>query len=346
MQSATQINSRRRRVISQKRNTKKKAVAILGSCTILVCAVLFFTVIHNFSLSKGQDINNSYKSPLPSQLTNRFMVSKPYDNWMPKKNYYPFPPNLPKPSLTASSALSYDLTTNQVLLEKNGEMRLPIASLTKVMTSIIAVENMPLVLPITIPKKAAEIGENSMGLTSGEKISLENLLYGLYLNSGNDAAEAIAEGSPVGRDTFTYLMNKKAEDMGLTNTHFTNPTGLEGDGSQYSTVYDLLTITRYALQNPEIARISSTYEYIIPSSDTHKQYRLFNETNLLTSYPGVKGVKTGFTYEAGYCLITYLEYKGHKIISILLNSDNRRQEMKELLDYSLKVQNIKPPPHG
>ena len=184
-----------------------------------------------------------------------------------------------------------------------------------------------------------------MGLTEGEILKLEDLLYGLVLLSGNDAAETIAEGSPFGRDNFVYLMNKRAEELGLTDTRFTNPSGLEGDGDQYSTAYDLLVISRYALQNPDFSEIVSTVTHDIPASSEHNAYYLFNETNLLTSYPGVKGVKTGYTNEAGLCLVTYLEYKGHKIIAVLLNAQNRRQEMKDLLDYSLKTLGVEPPPH-
>ena len=125
-----------------------------------------------------------------------------------------------------------------------------------------------------------------------------------------------------------------------------NPSGLQGDGEQYTTAYDLLVITRYALDHfPVVSKIAATYEYVISSTHTHKEYDLYNETNLLTSYPGVKGLKTGYTPEAGLCLVTYLEYKGHKIVGIILNSENRRQEMKDLLDYSLNYFGVKPPIH-
>jgi D-alanyl-D-alanine carboxypeptidase len=140
-------------------------------------------------------------------------------------------------------------------------------------------------------------------------------------------------------------MNRKAEYLGLTDTHFTNPSGLEGDGKQYSTAVDLLVMTRYALQKKEFSDVAATYEYDIAATDKHKEYHLYNETNLLTTYPGVKGVKTGYTYEAGLCLVSYLDYEGHQIIAIVLNAQNRRQEMKDLLDYSLKVLGVKPPLH-
>jgi D-alanyl-D-alanine carboxypeptidase (penicillin-binding protein 5/6) len=141
-------------------------------------------------------------------------------------------------------------------------------------------------------------------------------------------------------------MNDKVKALGLADTHYTNPSGLEGDGDQYTTAYDLFVITKYALENyPLLGQVVQTPFYNIPQTNTHRSYDLYNETNLLTSYPGVKGVKTGYTPEAGYCLITYLEYKDHKIIAVLLGSENRRQEMKDILDYSLTTEGITPPKH-
>ena len=142
-------------------------------------------------------------------------------------------------------------------------------------------------------------------------------------------------------------MNSKVKALGLFDTNFINPSGLEGDGSQYTTAYDLTVITRYALSNFSLFdTIVSTFDYIIPYSPSHKAFYLENETNLLTSYPGVKGVKTGYTPEAGLCLVTYLDYNGHKIIAVILGSDDRRGEMIELLDYSLETLGITPPQHG
>lgn len=249
-------------------------------------------------------------------------------------------------STTAVSALSYDISTNTLLYGKNMDSKLPIASLTKIMTAIIALEELDIATHVTVSKKAAEIGESSMGLSEGEQLTVEDLLYGLILHSANDAAETIAETSSMGRQGFIHLMNRRAEEMGLSQTRFTNPSGLQGDGEQYSTVKELLVITRYALQNPDFTKIASTYQYDIPQTPNHKAFTLFNETNLLTTYPGVKGVKTGFTDEAGMCLVTYLDYEGHQIIAILLNSENRRQEMKDLLDYSLLKLGMDPPPHN
>lgn len=250
------------------------------------------------------------------------------------------------PQITARSAYVYDLTTERVLFEKDPSLRVPMASLTKIMTAIVALEH-PKVDDTYVVQGRDLVGEDSMGLSAGESLALSDLLYGLILHSGNDAAEVLADNYPSGRDAFITTMNLKAQALGLQNTHFTNPTGLEGDGQQYTTAQDLVVMTRYALENfPLFGQIAATFDYYIPPSSTHKDYSLENETNLISSYPGVKGVKTGYTPEAGLCLVTYLEYGGHKIIAVLLGSDDRRGEMKELLDFSLKSVGVSPPAHG
>ncbi len=246
-------------------------------------------------------------------------------------------------SLTAQSILMYDLTTNKILYQRDAKERMPMASLTKIMTAIIALENPKSDDKYYVPKEAI-VGEDSMGVNPGQVFSRKELLYGLMLPSGNDAAEVLAYNYHSGRDGFMKTMNDKALAMGLINTRFSNPSGLQGDGVQYTTANDLLVMTRYALEKfPLFREIVSTAEYELPETSTHPAFTLVNETNLLTTYPGVKGVKTGYTPEAGLCLITYLDYDGHKIVGIILNSQNRRGEMKELLDYSLKALGKEPP---
>lgn len=246
--------------------------------------------------------------------------------------------------LTAKSVLMYDLTTDKALFEKNPKERMPMASLTKVMTAIVSMEN-PRADDAYVVRPEHLVGEDSMGLEAGEVLTLEELLYGIMLPSGNDASEVLASNFPGGREAFIRAMDDKAKALGLNDTRFSNPSGLQGDGVQYTTTYDLLVITRYALENFALfAEIVAQAEHHLPATSTHKEFYLANATNLLTTYPGVKGVKTGFTPEAGLCLITYIEYGGHRMIGILLNSENRRGEMKELLDYSLKSVGVEPPP--
>lgn len=246
--------------------------------------------------------------------------------------------------LTAQGILMYDLTTDKVLYEREAKTRRPMASLTKIMTAIVAIEN-PRPDNKYVVGPEAIVGEDSMGVTPGEVFTLEELLYGLMLPSGNDAAEVIANNYPQGRTAFIKAMNDKAKAIGAVDTQFSNPSGLQGDGIQYTTPYDLLIMTKYALDRyPLFSQIVATATYEMPATATHGPFSLVNETNLLTTYQGVKGVKTGFTPEAGLCLVTYMEYGNHKVIGILLNSQNRRGEMKQLLDYSLKSVGIEPPP--
>lgn len=250
------------------------------------------------------------------------------------------------PQITAESGLAYDLTTNTMLYARNVYAKRPLASLTKIMTAIVALEHPKQNDTYTVREQSL-VGEDSMGLTAGEQLTLNDLLYGLMLHSGNDAAEVLADNFPGGRDTFIQAMNDKAKSLGLTHTHFTNPTGLEGDGNQYTTAADLLVMTRFALVHfPTFRDVVATFDYTIDASATHKAYFLENETNLLTSYPGVKGVKTGYTPEAGLCLVTYLDYNGHKIVGVVLSSNDRRDDMKDVLDFALKKLGITPPHHG
>lgn len=302
----------------------------------IVCIILINYIFTTYSK------NLLVLSPLPDFLT-YFKNSQvgSLDLWIPNI----IGNNTSVPEITARAALVYDLTTNKTIYSKNPKVRLPMASLTKIMTAVVALENRKTNDNYIVDKNDL-VGEDSMGLSENEVLSLNELLHGLILTSGNDSAETLATNFPGGRIQFIRAMNDKAKALGLSDTNFTNPTGLEGDGVQYTTVYDLLVITKYALAKfPTFNDVVSTFDYQIYQSPTHKAYFLENETNLLSSYPGVKGVKTGYTPEAGLCLVSYLDYKGHKIIGILLGSDNRRREMINLLDYALKSQNVKPPSH-
>jgi D-alanyl-D-alanine carboxypeptidase (penicillin-binding protein 5/6) len=309
--------------------------------SVLLLAILVVLVSWFFNTSVNPKIS-AVKSPLPDFLTiaKNEQVSL-LDFWLPSIEKSEGSEAVP--DLTARSILMYDLSGNRTLYERDAKKRMPMASLTKIMTAIIALENKKpddryIVKPETI------VGENSMGLEAGEVHSLSNLLYGLMLPSGNDAAEVLADNYQGGRQAFIAAMNNKAKALGLSDTNFTNPSGLQGDGDQYTTAYDLLVMTRYAIEHyPQFTEVTSTYEHHIPRSNNHKEYYLYNETNLLTSYEGVKGVKTGFTPEAGLCLVTYIEYGDKKVLGVLLNSEKRREEMKALLDYSLSALGTTPP---
>jgi serine-type D-Ala-D-Ala carboxypeptidase (penicillin-binding protein 5/6) len=320
----------------------------MGKFFSYLFSILFLTAVLSTGFWYAYNSYYKHSYPINSPIPDFLMLSKNnqvtlLDFWSPVvQQIHGDSGNLP--DLTAQSILMYDLTTNKILYEKDPDVKRPMASLTKIMTAIIALDT-PKPDDKYVVTQADMVTGDDMGVSPGETYDLQNLLYGLILHSGNDAAEVLANNYPGGRKAFILAMNNKAKALGMLDTNYTNPTGLEGDGDQYTTTYDLLIATRYALDHyPLFVQVVATPEYTIPATNEHKEIDLSNETNLLTSYPGVEGVKTGYTPEAGLCLVTYLNYGGHKIIGIILNSQNRRGEMKSLLDYSLQTVSITPPP--
>lgn len=243
-----------------------------------------------------------------------------------------------QPEISAESGLVVDINSGKIVFEKNSKEKMKIASLVKIMTAVVALEHKSLDERIVVSKKAAGIGENTMGISEGEVYTLEELLYGLLLNSGNDSAYAIAEGVAGSADDFVSWMNIKAKELSLNNTEFFDPSGLNDD--TYSTAIDLAKLSRYAMQNEDFKRIVGTVDFELPYSERHKYLYLENQTNLLTTYPGVGGVKTGYTEEAGYCLVTYAKNEGIELIGVVLNSVNRKFDMLNLLNFGFGVYGI------
>lgn len=262
------------------------------------------------------------------------------------------------PQITAKSAYFVDMDSGQVLYAKNPYMRLSIASVTKIMTLIVTLENHNFSDQIPVSETAANMEPDHMELRAGEKLSVEELTYGIFLVSANDAAEALAENTDGGVDNFVKAMNEKAKMLGMNDTLFINPTGLEEDKNpslrsgtlrpdglgkeQYSTAFDVALMSRYAIkQFPHLVDLSSTYHEYIPATANHQDYDLYSGINLLTTYPGVMGFKMGFTPQAGYTSVTLAQKGGHWVIGVILNSDDRRDEARELLDYSFKKLGVK-----
>lgn len=254
------------------------------------------------------------------------------------------------PEITAESGYFVNSKSGQALYAKNPHKRLPMASLTKVMTVLVALEHKGMDYKYTVSQSAADMEPDKMELIAGEKLTLKELLYGIFLVSANDAAEVLAQGSVGGRDEFTSqregsddrrsrfikLMNDKARQLGMNDTYYANPTGLdEDDHNSYSSAYDLAILTRYLIRHyPEVVGISRTVHAFLPQSGEHQDYDMYSGINLLTTYPGVVGFKTGYTPEAGLTLITLAQRNGQEVIGVLLGSGDRRDEAKELLDYS------------
>jgi len=241
-------------------------------------------------------------------------------------------------TITAFSGVLVDGETGRILWEKNSNTKRPMASTTKMMTAVLAIENVSLNDVVTTSTLAADAGEAEMYLSPGEKITVERILYGVLLKSGNDAAVALAEHVGGSVEGFMKMMNEKAEILGAKRTHFLNPTGLEQEG-HYSTAGDLALIARYCLQNEKFAEIVATKEHTVPWPNNPYPRTFINHNKLLLKYDYVDGVKTGYTKKAGYCLVASVTKGKKRLISVVLNaptSKNCYEDSKKILDFGLK----------
>lgn len=226
-----------------------------------------------------------------------------------------------EPDVNSRACVVIDRKTNSVLFGKNENSKKKMASTTKIMTATIIIEKCNLSDTIEISKKAAGTGGSRLGLKTGDKITVLDLLYGLMLRSGNDAAVALAEYAGGDINGFAELMNAKALDLGLTNTHFETPHGLDSN-EHYTTAYELAVISNYALNTPTFAKIVGTKNYTITINGSPKD--LSNTNELLGNMEGVYGVKTGFTNGANRCLVTACKRNDIDIICVVLGADTKK----------------------
>lgn len=241
----------------------------------------------------------------------------------------------PPPKVEAEAAILMVGGTNQVLFKKNPYGIMYPASTTKIMTLITALEKGDPDSIVTVSAKAAACEESSLELNAGDKLTLRNLETGMMLVSGNDAAEAIAEHIAGSIPAFVDMMNANAERIGAKNTHFSNPHGLPDPYNHYTTAYDLGLIASYAMQNPDFVKIVSSREYTVKY--INRGDKLVTNTNkLLKTYPGINGIKTGYTDAAGDCLVAGAKRNGVQLIAVVLNDDYRWADAAKLLDYGFQ----------
>ncbi|HLX41421.1 MAG TPA: serine hydrolase [Ktedonobacteraceae bacterium] len=323
---------------------------IIGLTIAIMTPVLAFTPV-GASLANGLGANAPTATPTLIPFT-------------------PTPPPKPTPVLTvvgkppvvsAKAAYLLDDDTGNTLDDVNGETPLPMASTTKIMTAYVAMQIADLNMMITVHQDAINEWMNNDGsnaqLHLGDQISLKDLLYALLLPSGDDAAIAIADGVAGSPTNFVRIMNAVAFRLHLYQTHYINPDGLTYYSDQAHTIplpenqtsaYDLVRLAHAAMQLPLFAQIVRTVKYILPASATHYAYNWLNTNDLLSAtaldgiaadvYPGATGIKTGFTLEAGYCLVFSATRNGHHLIGVVLFSTNtlyhqRFRDAKALLDW-------------
>jgi len=239
------------------------------------------------------------------------------------------------PSIKGRAAIVVDLTAGQVLYQQDQSTRYAEASLTKMMTAMVAADLTPLDTVITVPDAATQVEPNHMGISAGEKLTVRELLEGMLLDSGNDAAEAIAMGI-VDRPKFIDFMNQKAAALHLRATHFTNPSGLD-DADHYSSAYDLAVVGATLLADyPDLRAIVGSKQVSIYATRLHKAFNPVNIDRLLWTYPGAIGIKPGYTGAAGYCLAAAASRNGRTILVVVLGSTQHFTDAATLLDFGFR----------
>src|SRR5712692_4729146 len=260
------------------------------------------------------------------------------------------------PAVSARAVYLMDADTGHALDDVHGEQRLPMASTTKIMTAIIAIQKGNLNQIVTVRRDAFEEVQkhngSSANLVVGDQIRLKDLLYGLILPSGDDAAIAIADAVGGTTSNFVHTMNLFAHRLHLTQTHYINPDGLtymtpqgRPDPNQYTTAADLAHLTRFAMANPFFAQLIELQHFVLPASTVHHAYTWDSINTLLSTYPGATGVKTGYTVEAGYCLVFAATRGGHHLIGVVLHEPDEAQRFADasmLLDWGFALPLLPP----
>jgi D-alanyl-D-alanine carboxypeptidase (penicillin-binding protein 5/6) len=248
---------------------------------------------------------------------------------------YELAPMAPAPPvIKARSALLLDVDSGKILFQIDPHGRHAPASLTKVVTALVALDHLRLDQMVTVPASINQLPWDStrMGLRAGERLTVRELLYGLFLNSGNDAAITLSEAA-MPRATFIALMNARAARLGMADTHFVNPIGLD-DPAHYTSAADLArAATELTRSFPEVAAMAATPTLTLPATATHHAYALYNLNELVRKYPGATGLKTGWTGRAGGCLIATATRDGRHLLVVLLASPRIFDEAGALLDY-------------
>lgn len=292
---------------------------LLKNFTILI---IFLFTSSTFYISFADDyIENNITIDVNSEISEA--VSKTDDTLLPS-------------SINSRSCVVFDRNSHMILYGKNENSQVKMASTTKIMTAIIVIENSNLKDTVEVSKKAASTGGSRLGLKAGDKITVHDLLYGLMLVSGNDAAVCLAEHVGGNIEGFANLMNKKASELSLTNTHYESPHGLDSDG-HYTTAYELAVLSDYALKNETFSKIVATKSYTVTINGYLKN--LSNTNELLGNLNGIYGIKTGFTNGANRCLVTACKRNDMDIICVVLGADTKKfrtQDSVKLIEFAFK----------
>ncbi|MHB8618741.1 MAG: D-alanyl-D-alanine carboxypeptidase family protein [Chloroflexota bacterium] len=247
------------------------------------------------------------------------------------------------PNISAKGAIVIDLDSQQIMFQRASHISRPPASIMKIMTAMVTLDHATPEQMLTVSPSAAAVEPNHMGVTAGEQLPVKDLLYGMLLDSGNDAAETLAQGLAGGRSAFIQAMNEKAVRLGLAGTRFVDPSGL--DDQDRTTPYDMAVMADAALTGyPTFRAVVSTKKIVIPSTPTHKWFSPTNLNELLWDYPGTYGVKVGYTDAAGYTIVLACQRNGRHLMVVLMGSKAHFTEGRELLDWAFSHLPVDPGP--
>lgn len=311
---------------------------MLAKVTSIVLTILSIIMLLSVLYPAYNDVVRDFISPLPCETNPAVIdISPAYGDASGTAN-----PDTP--SLYARAWCLMDGESGRVLISKNGTSPMPMASTTKIMTCILALECGDINSVVNVSSYAASMPDVQLNIKAGEQYYLKDLLYSLMLESHNDTAVAIAEHIGGSKEGFAQMMNEKAEALGCTSTHFVTPNGLDADG-HYTTAEDLCLIASYAIQNPEFLSIISTDSYSFSDISGSKKYTVHNHDSFLKMYNGAIGIKTGFTGKAGYCFAGAAQRDGRTLVSSVLasgwppNKSYKWSDTKSLMNYGFNNYN-------
>lgn len=289
--------------------------------------------VPDYRLSAPGSVHSASQHPLG------YGVSRPFLNLRPDTAA-----GSPAPDTQATAVYLFDPQRGVILYQKNADTAYPTASLAKVMTLLLAIDSPRLDQQVTIGPDAAALVNNDnsyMGVSAGESLTIRELLYGLIVQGGNDAALAIADAIGGDEPTFVALMNTRAQQLGLTHTHFVSPDGV--DDANVTSASDMAKLAALVVMRPDALAITSTYATVLPQTATHKRFSLRSENDLLpggaSPYPGVNGVKTGYTAGAQYCMAFTAVVNGRLLVGVVLGDPSaqaRLSDVRALLDWGFK----------
>lgn len=309
----------------------KPKASILKKIKVLSLSLLFVVISLVVLLSTPKAIklteSKVFSSQNQSQQLGQLLMDAPVEK---KVEAEIVDSNIPPPDFSAEAILVFDVISGKILYQKNIHERLSPASTTKIMTALVSQDVYKSADILTVTPQSL-VGGSSMGLVDGERLTYRSLLYGMLLNSGNDAAYTIAVNYPGGFEQFVAAMNQKVAQLNLKDTNFTNPAGFDNK-DHYSSAYDLSQIAKELISSPQLSKIVSTKETSIISLDKTHQHPLKN-VNKLLSEDGVIGIKTGYTLESGENLVGLVERNNHEVITVILHSQDRFGESKKLMDW-------------